>query len=53
MLSYTAAPCCPKYLPIYRLGTKAEKMAGLIDFDTAFKKEVCKLPAHEANCDGL
>jgi len=23
-----------------RLGTKADKMAGLVDFDTAFQKEV-------------
>jgi len=34
MLTYASCPC------ISRLGTKADKMAGLIDFDTAFQQEV-------------
>ncbi|GLC36767.1 putative tRNA N6-adenosine threonylcarbamoyltransferase [Pleodorina starrii] len=42
---------CVHHMDPYRLGTKNDKMAGLIDFDAAFRREVCliewpdKMPA--------
>ncbi|GIL92769.1 hypothetical protein Vretifemale_20247 [Volvox reticuliferus] len=32
---------CVHHMDPYRLGQKSDKMAGLIDFETAFRREVC------------
>jgi len=34
-------PAAVHHMDPFRLGTKADKMAGLVDFDTAFQREVC------------